>query len=216
MADALAEAAFGMSMAQAKVADSIKYAAMSNAEKFDESLLRTASRRYGLGVSLVTEDTNVTQLAKQAKELREDLIRIANQPDWSPTGPKGPPPRPAQASTLIDLECVRDLFVSGRGVNNDRYVQALNAILQEHAAPQNANKSTTDWVPPPKERRQKLLQLFRSYGGKRPKEQGKKGTRGALARLERETGIDDKNLGEMLDKAIDDERGTHQWIAFQN
>ena len=56
-------------------------------------------------------------------------------------------------------------------------------------------------------KRAALLARFREFGGKRPCEGGKKGKHGALAALERETKIDDKNLGQMLDKAIEDKRG---------
>jgi hypothetical protein len=63
----------------------------------------------------------------------------------------------------------------------------------------------------PKEKRAMLLEQFRSYGGKRRHEPGKKGARGALARLERATGIDDKNLGQMLDKAIEEKRAAELW-----
>ena len=56
-------------------------------------------------------------------------------------------------------------------------------------------------------KRAALLVRFRELGGKRPCEGGKKGKHGALAALERETKINDKNLGQMLDKAIKDKRG---------
>ena len=63
----------------------------------------------------------------------------------------------------------------------------------------------------PKEKREALLDRFRTLGGKRPKEGGDKGTRGVLAKLQRETGIDDKNLGVMLDKAIDEKAAANMW-----
>lgn len=68
----------------------------------------------------------------------------------------------------------------------------------------------------PKEKRATLLEQFRSYRGKRPHEAGKKGERGALAKLERVTGIDDKNLGQMLDKAIEEKRAAELWGQLIN
>lgn len=60
------------------------------------------------------------------------------------------------------------------------------------------------------EKRRKLLEQFRRLDGKRPCEGGG-GRRGALADLERATGINDKNLGKLLDKAIEQERKA-RWI----
>lgn len=86
------------------------------------------------------------------------------------------------------------------------------APLATEAAPRtDASSLPSD----PKQKRARLLEVFRELGGKRPSEQGKKGTRGALAALERSTGINDKNLGEMLDKAIEEQRATALWATLQ-
>jgi len=64
------------------------------------------------------------------------------------------------------------------------------------------------------ERRATLLVSFRKLDGKRSTEGGKKGKHGALAALSRQTGIDDKNLGQMLDRAIKDERDADMWASL--
>lgn len=62
-----------------------------------------------------------------------------------------------------------------------------------------------------KEKRKALLAMFRALGGKRPKEGGSRGKRGALAQLKRDTGIHSKNLGELLDRAIEEEMAVGRW-----
>lgn len=69
----------------------------------------------------------------------------------------------------------------------------------------------TRWTP---ERRSKLLELFREFGGKRPAESGRKGTWGALAKLSRETGIDKDTARVQLDKAIVEKRGAELWARL--
>lgn len=64
-------------------------------------------------------------------------------------------------------------------------------------------------------KRVELLKMFRELDGKRPGELGKKGAWGALAKLERTTGINDKNLGQMLDKAIEEKRHVDAWGALR-
>lgn len=61
------------------------------------------------------------------------------------------------------------------------------------------------------QKRASVLELFREAGGKRPHEGGKKGTRGALARVSEKTGIDKDTLGPMLDKAIEEKRQADAW-----
>jgi hypothetical protein len=51
-----------------------------------------------------------------------------------------------------------------------------------------------------------LLEKFRDFEGKRPGEPGKKGKHGALAKLAREVGKDDTDVGRWLDKAIQEKR----------
>ena len=65
----------------------------------------------------------------------------------------------------------------------------------------------------PAEKRAWLLREFRRLEGKRPSE-GKKGKWGALASLSRTTGIDDKNLGKMLDKAIEESIHAALWASL--
>ena len=60
----------------------------------------------------------------------------------------------------------------------------------------------------PLQKRSKLLEWFRAAGGKRPKEGGRGGTRGALTRVVEKSGIDKDTLGSMLDKAIDEKRAS--------
>lgn len=58
----------------------------------------------------------------------------------------------------------------------------------------------------PREKRRELLRRFRDKEGRRDIEGKGKGKWGALASLVRETGIDKDTLGDMLDKAIEEER----------
>ena len=58
----------------------------------------------------------------------------------------------------------------------------------------------------PMQRRRTCLDWFRAEDGKRPKEAGKRGKRGALQRVVEKSGIDKDTLGAMLDKAVDEKR----------
>lgn len=66
----------------------------------------------------------------------------------------------------------------------------------------------------PMPRRAHLLELFRKEGGKRPCEGKGKGKRGALARLKEMTGFDRKNLGEDLDRAIQEQLKQDPWAQL--
>ena len=66
----------------------------------------------------------------------------------------------------------------------------------------------------PIKRRRDVLEMFRAAGGKRPKEGRSKGTRGALQRVVEQTGIDKDTLAKMLDKAIEEKRGTDRFAQL--
>lgn len=97
-----------------------------------------------------------------------------------------------------------------------RPVEKLSTSGQAPTTPRQGTAATDNGTPTSRriEKRAELLLWFRELGGARPKEVGKKGKRGALAELERQTEIDDKNLAQMLDKAIDDERSAAAWKAL--
>ena len=93
------------------------------------------------------------------------------------------------------------------------------ALVAEHgAAPPPpttlnpaAGNATTAWTPL---RRADLLKEFRALEGKRPSEPGKKGKRGALMELVRETAVDKDTLGAQLDKAIEEKKAADMWAQL--
>ena len=92
----------------------------------------------------------------------------------------------------------------------------LSAASQGEPVPTVLRKQLRDALPADDvERRKELLRQFRKLDGKLRSEPGKKGAWGALAKLERTTGINDKNLGQMLDKAIEEKRHVDAWGALR-
>ncbi len=99
-------------------------------------------------------------------------------------------------------------------------VADVNAWLERSGVaytwnPSCAEDATASKKPLPadlREKRAELLRRFRALGGKRRSEGGG-GKRGALAQLEKETGIHRKNLSHHLDKAIEDERARALWAG---
>lgn len=86
------------------------------------------------------------------------------------------------------------------------------AAMNCAASPAELRKQRRDKLPSDAvNKRGELLRMFRELGGKLPSESGKKGTWGAMSALERNSGIDSRNLGSMLKKAIEEKTSRDQW-----
>ena len=88
----------------------------------------------------------------------------------------------------------------------------LSAASQGEPVPAVLRKQFRDALPADAvERRKELLRQFRELDGKLRTEKGKKGRRGAMADLERASGIDSKNLSKMLEDAIAEKNTAERW-----
>ena len=88
----------------------------------------------------------------------------------------------------------------------------LSAASQGDPVPAVLRKQFRDALPADAvERRKELLRQFRELDGKLRTEKGKKGRRGAMADLERASGIDSKNLSKMLEDAIAEKNTAERW-----
>ena len=88
----------------------------------------------------------------------------------------------------------------------------LSAASQGEPVPTVLRKQLRDALPADDvERRKELLRQFRELDGKLRTEKGKKGRRGAMADLERASGIDSKNLSKMLEDAIAEKNTAERW-----
>jgi hypothetical protein len=162
-------------------------------------------------------------LAGDAVRVRDDYSRLpadyfdrlmickAHLSTVGPIRPQGTP----YSGMLSDSRCPVLLgevagFLVGAGLTVPDEMRAMVRVaLASETAQGDGRAARIDGELPPDgaiAKRAKLLARFRELGGKRPSESGAKGTRGALASLERETSINDKNLGQMLDKAIEEKR----------
>ena len=127
----------------------------------------------------------------RTSSMLSDAVHYATQKEWSGL----PPELVAMATVPPDT--------TPRGAKADP-----ESAPTAPAEPVPAKRKFAGLPDDPLQKRSKLLEWFRAAGGKRPKEGGRGGTRGALTRVVEKSGIDKDTLGSMLDKAIDEKRAS--------
>jgi hypothetical protein len=127
VADALAAAAFGMDMTQAKEADALRHQNLSAENKFGERLVSdyAASR----GIQSLLAATKAELLAREGREMRLTLIQIAQSPALNVVAKVGGKPTPCGLTTEISLSFLRKLYSDTPGANYAEYVKALDGML---------------------------------------------------------------------------------------
>lgn len=140
VAETMGAAACGMTMAQAKEADSLRSQSMSPADKPGERLVSAVYAKYGLKPPLAA--TNADRLALKCKELCVTLIHLAESPAMNVSAKFGGKPTPCDRTTRIGLSFLVELYATTPGEHHAAYAAVLLAAMprDEHGA-QNTHPS---------------------------------------------------------------------------